>query len=87
MHSRGCDDAFETFGTSHLAMLGGLHPRHLAGRRPRPPSPRHIAGVRVSRIYAGLIPCFTIPLQVIDFLPGNYDLQTTLPCSCATSRG
>jgi hypothetical integral membrane protein (TIGR02206 family) len=33
----------------------------------------------VSRIFALLIPCCTIPLQVIDFLPGNYDLQTTLP--------
>ena len=30
-------------------------------------------------MYAVLIPCFTIPLQVIDFLPGSYDLQTTLP--------
>ncbi len=71
--------AFETFGTSHLVMLAvfvlGIWPVVALGRRHRG---RHSA-VRVSRIYALLIPCFTIPLQVIDFLPGNYDLQTTLP--------
>ena len=46
-----------------------------SGAESAAPRPR----CRVSRIYAVLIPCFTIPLQVIDFLPGNYDLQTTLP--------
>ena len=70
---------FETFGSSHRVMLVvfvvGIWPvvalgRHVRGRRDE---------MRVSRIYAVLIPCFTIPLQVIDFLPGNYDLQTTLP--------
>ena len=71
--------AFESFGTSHLAMLAlfvvGIPLVVALGRRHR----GRPSAVRVSRIYALLIPCFTIPLQVIDFLPGNYDLQTTLP--------
>ena len=72
-------NSFETFGISHLVMLVvfilGIWPVVVLGRRVRGTS----QALRVSRIYAGLIPCFTIPLQVIDFLPGNYDLQTTLP--------
>lgn len=71
--------SFETFGTSHLVMLAvfvlGIWPAVALGRRVRGTP----GEVRVSRIYAALIPCLTIPLQVIDFLPGNYDLQTTLP--------
>jgi hypothetical integral membrane protein (TIGR02206 family) len=70
---------FEAFGTSHLVMLAvfvlGIPAVVALGHRHR----GRPSGVRVSRIYALLIPCFTIPLQVIDFLPGNYDLQTTLP--------
>ncbi len=70
---------FENFGTSHQLMLAvfvlGIWPVVAFGRRVRGTP----AEMRVSRIYAVLIPCFTIPLQVIDFLPGNYDLQTTLP--------
>jgi len=70
---------FETFGTSHQAMLLvfvlGIWPVIALGRRVR----NRPAAMTVSRTYAVLIPCFTIPLQVIDFLPGNYDLQTTLP--------
>jgi hypothetical integral membrane protein (TIGR02206 family) len=70
---------FEQFGTSHLVALAvfilGIWPVVVLGRhhRGRP------SAIRVSRAYAVLIPCFTIPLQVIDFLPGNYSLQTTLP--------
>jgi hypothetical integral membrane protein (TIGR02206 family) len=70
---------FEQFGTAHLVMLAlfvvGIWPVVALGRRHR----GRPSAVRVSRIYAVLIPCCTIPLQVIDFLPGNYDLQTTLP--------
>ena len=70
---------FETFGTSHLLMLAiflvGIWPVVALGRRVRGTPDE----MRVSRVFALLIPCFTIPLQVIDFLPGNYDLQTTLP--------
>lgn len=71
--------SFETFGPSHWVMLAvfvlGIWPVIALGRhiRNRP------AAIAVSRAYAVLIPCFTIPLQVVDFLPGNYDLQTTLP--------
>jgi hypothetical integral membrane protein (TIGR02206 family) len=70
---------FEQFGTAHLVMLAvfalGIWPVVVLGRRHR----GRPSAVRVSRIFALLIPCCTIPLQVIDFLPGNYDLQTTLP--------
>jgi hypothetical integral membrane protein (TIGR02206 family) len=71
--------AFDSFGTSHLVVLAvfvlGIWPVIALGRRVRGTADE----MRVCRVYALLIPCFTIPLQVIDFLPGNYDLQTTLP--------
>ena len=35
--------------------------------------------MRVSRVFAVLIPCFTIPLQVVDFLPGQFSFGSTLP--------
>lgn len=70
---------FETFGTSHWVMLAlfvaGIVPVVLLGRRVRGTDRART----VSRAFAVAIPVFTIPLQVIDFLPGNYSLQTTLP--------
>lgn len=72
-------EGFATFGTSHLVMLAvfvmGIGPVIALGRRHR----GRDSAVLVSRAYAVLIPCFTIPLQVIDFLPDNYSLHTTLP--------
>ena len=72
-------DTFETFGTSHLVMLAifvlGIWPVVLLGRRVRGTD----AAVRISRVVAIAIPAFTIPLQVIDFLPGEYNFETTLP--------
>jgi len=70
---------FDPLGTSHWVMLavfaGGIWPVVRLGRRHR----GRPSAVTVSRAYAALIPCVTIPLQVIDFLPGRYSLQTTLP--------
>jgi hypothetical integral membrane protein (TIGR02206 family) len=71
--------AFQTFGVSHQVMLVvfvlGIWPVVALGLRVR----NRPAAMGVSRAYAVLIPCFTIPLQAIDFLPGNYDPQTTWP--------
>lgn len=70
---------FEPMGTSHLLMLGlfalGLVPAALLGRWVR----RSGHQVAVSRAWAVVIVAVTVPLQTVDFLPGNFDLQTTLP--------
>ena len=70
---------FQTFGTSHLVMLAlfaaGVWAVARIGRTLRgTPAER-----RFSRGFALAIPVFTIPLQVVDFLPGRYSFQTTLP--------
>lgn len=71
--------SFETFGLSHLAMLAvfalGIWPVIRLGRS------RRVTGDarRFSRWFAVAILCFTIPMQVVDFLPGRYDFATTLP--------
>lgn len=72
-------DEFTTFGTSHWVMIAlffaGIPAAVLLGRAVRGTDRE----VLVSRVFAVAIPCFTVPLQVIDFLPGNYSLQTTWP--------
>ncbi len=35
--------------------------------------------LRFRRGFALLIPCFTVPLQVLQLMPGQYDLSTSLP--------
>jgi hypothetical integral membrane protein (TIGR02206 family) len=72
-------DTFETFGTTHLVMLAlfvaGIWPVVALGRRLR-----HSPSARtVSRVFAVLLPCFTIPMQVVDFLPGQFSFGSTLP--------
>jgi hypothetical integral membrane protein (TIGR02206 family) len=70
---------FETLGTSHLAVWGlfvvGVVLMVLLGRRVRGTE----RAPRVSRAFALTIPALLVPLQVIDFLPGNYNVETTLP--------
>lgn len=70
---------FEPMGNSHWLMLGlfvlGLVPAALLGRWAR----RTDREAVVSRTWAVAIVAVTVPLQVVDFLPGNFDLQTTLP--------
>lgn len=68
---------FEPYGTTHLVMiavcLAGVAPMVALGRRHRDdPS-------RVSRWFAVAVVVCTLPLQVIDHLPGNFDLETSLP--------
>lgn len=70
---------FELLGTSHKVMIAvfflGIWPVVLIGRRHRGTD----RAMRFSRVVAIAIPMFTLPLQVIDFTPGEYDFQTTLP--------
>lgn len=72
-------DEFTTFGTSHWVMialfLAGIPVAVALGRVVRGTGRELV----VSRVFAVAIPCFTVPLQVIDLLPGNYSLHTTLP--------
>lgn len=69
--------SFETYGVSHLVMIGvflaGLWPVALLGRRWRHhPQP-------AARWFAVVLVAVTLPLQVIDHLPGNFALTTSLP--------
>ena len=72
-------DEFTTFGTTHWVMLAlfvaGIWPVVHIGRSHRG-TPE---AIRFSRAFALAIPLFTIPMQVVDFLPGNYSFHTTLP--------
>jgi hypothetical integral membrane protein (TIGR02206 family) len=71
-------NTFETFGTTHLVMLAlfvaGIGPVIALGRRHR-----HSPSSTVSRVFAVLIPCFTLPMQLVDFLPGQFSFGSTLP--------
>lgn len=70
---------FTTFGTSHWVMLAlfvaGIPLAVALGRAVRGTDRETL----VCRLFAVAIPCLTVPLQVVDFLPGNYSLHTTLP--------
>ncbi len=72
-------DGFTTFGTQHLVMLGvaavGLVPAVLVGRS----RPDEAARRRTSRVLAVVLVAVLVPLQALDFLPGQYDVATTLP--------
>ena len=70
---------FETFGASHLVMLAvfalGILLVVRIGRSHRGTG----RALRFSRGFAVAIPLFTLPLQIIDLTPGEYDFSTTLP--------
>ena len=75
----GWMDEFTTFGATHLAVIGlfiiGIWPVVVWGRRVRGTD----AEVTACRAFALAIPCFTIPMQLIDLTPGRFDLDTSLP--------
>ncbi|WP_293786281.1 TIGR02206 family membrane protein [uncultured Aeromicrobium sp.] len=68
---------FVPYGTTHLVMIGvcltGIVAVVALGRRSRQDP------LRTSRRFAIALVACTLPLQVIDHLPGNFDLQTSLP--------
>lgn len=72
--------SFEAFGTSHVVMLTvfalGLVPFALLGRRLRGDELR---ARRASRVFAVALVGFIVPLQLIDHLPGRFDLEASLP--------
>lgn len=70
---------FETYGTSHLLVLGtfavGLVVIILLGRR-LSDSPGEVA---LRRTFAVAIVAVALPLQILQFIPSEWDLQTSLP--------
>jgi hypothetical integral membrane protein (TIGR02206 family) len=72
-------EKFEAFGLSHLLMLTlfavGAYAVVRIGRRQRDTA----AAVTFSRAFAIAIPLFTIPLQVLQLLPGDWNRATSLP--------
>jgi hypothetical integral membrane protein (TIGR02206 family) len=73
------DTRFEAFTLEHFVLIAGFLVVCLAvvalGRSHRGTP----AEVRFRRGYALLIPCFTVPMQVLQLLPGDYDVGTSLP--------
>jgi hypothetical integral membrane protein (TIGR02206 family) len=70
---------FQAFSLEHLGLVTGFLIIAVgltyAGRAHRgTPSE-----VRFRRGFALLIPCFTVPMQVLQLMPADYDLSTSLP--------
>lgn len=74
-------DRFQAFSTEHLLLVGlcvlGIGFAVLLGRRLAGSDAR--TGVRVRRGLALVILAWTVPLQVMQLLPGDFDLGTSLP--------
>ncbi len=72
-------ERFETYGATHLAVLAifvvGVVVVTVAGRRLRDRSAEQL----VRRVFAVVLLCVTIPLQVLQLTPGEWNLQTSLP--------
>jgi hypothetical integral membrane protein (TIGR02206 family) len=70
---------FQLFTFEHLTLVAGLLVvcvvLALLGRRQRGTD----AELRFRRGFALLIPCFTVPMQVLQLLPGDFDIGTSLP--------
>jgi hypothetical integral membrane protein (TIGR02206 family) len=70
---------FEAFTTEHLLLVAGFLVVCVAmaalgsAQRGRPQE------LVFRRGFAVLIPCFTVPMQVLQLLPGDYDLGSSLP--------
>ena len=70
---------FEAFTLEHLGLVVGFLVvcvlLALLGRSHRGTE----AEVRFRRVFALVIPCFTVPMQVLQLLPEDYDIDTSLP--------
>ena len=73
------DDRFEAFGTSHYLMLAlfvvGVLTLVWQGRRAR----GTLAEERSRRVFSASIIATAVPLQILQFLPGDWDFDTSLP--------
>ena len=71
---------FEAFTTEHFALIAGFLLVCVAlGLLGRAHRSNRAAEVRFRRGFALLIPVFTVPMQVLQLLPGDYDIGTSLP--------
>ncbi|MDN5851742.1 MAG: TIGR02206 family membrane protein [Actinomycetia bacterium] len=72
-------DEFVTFGSMHFAALGafavGAVGMVLAGRHERGADGKPLFG----RVFAVLIPVVTVPLQIAQLLPSEWNFDTSLP--------
>ncbi len=72
-------ERFQTYGTTHLAVLAifavGVVVVTVAGRRLRDRPAEQL----VRRTFAVVLLCVTIPLQILQLTPGEWNLQTSLP--------
>ncbi len=70
---------FQPFSPEHLGLVMGFLVVAVvlafAGRAHRG-TPQE---VRFRRCFALLIPCFTVPMQVLQLIPAEYDVGTSLP--------
>src|SRR3712207_589795 len=70
---------FEAFTVEHLVLIVGFLAVCVAlaalGRFHRGTA----AEARFRHAFALLIPCFTVPMQVLQLLPGDFDVDTSLP--------
>jgi len=70
---------FDTFSIEHLLLITGFLAVCVAlavlGRAHRCTR----AEIRFRHGFAVLIPCLTLPMQVLQLLPGDYDIATSLP--------
>jgi hypothetical integral membrane protein (TIGR02206 family) len=73
------DDRFQSFSPTHFVLLGlfaaGAVAVAVGGRRQR----RTAQETRYRRIFALAVPAFAIPMQLLQFTPGEWDLGTSLP--------
>jgi hypothetical integral membrane protein (TIGR02206 family) len=72
-------ERFETYGSTHLAVLAifvvGVAIVIMAGRRLRGGAGEQVA----RRVFAMVLLCVTIPLQILQLTPGEWNLNTSLP--------
>jgi hypothetical integral membrane protein (TIGR02206 family) len=75
----GAATRFDTFSTEHAVLTAGFLAVCVAlavlGRAHRGSR----SEIRFRRGFAVLIPCFTVPMQALQLLPGDYDVATSLP--------
>ncbi|HET6560433.1 MAG TPA: TIGR02206 family membrane protein [Marmoricola sp.] len=70
---------FEAFTTEHLALIAGFLVVGVALAAVGAAHRETRDEVLFRRGFALLIPCFTVPMQILQLLPGDYDVGTSLP--------